>query len=205
MSKRKKGMTLEEKRQTMMSIFHETKEPFNLKELEKWGGKRGVVTQTVKEVVQSLVDDNMVELEKIGTQNIFWSFPSKTYRQLQTRAEGMKTQLEEDRKAIEQLKKQVEEQRVGKEESEERSKLLKEYEELVAKEKELTQKIDVMKDNDPDVLNDLRNKVDQARQAANRWTDNVWQFKTYLTHKMAVAPDQVDQAMGLPDDFDYVE
>lgn len=35
-------------------------------------------------------------------------------------------------------------------------------------------------------------------------TDNVWSFKTYLTHKMNVAPDQVDQAMGLPDDFDYV-
>ncbi len=37
----------------------------------------GAVTQTIKEVVQSLVDDSMVELEKIGSSNYYWSFPSK--------------------------------------------------------------------------------------------------------------------------------
>jgi hypothetical protein len=36
------------------------------------------VTQTIKDVVQSLVDDGLVELEKIGSANYFWSFPSKT-------------------------------------------------------------------------------------------------------------------------------
>lgn len=101
------------------------------------------MTQTVKEVVQSLVDDNMVELEKVGTQNIFWSFPSKTYRQvrplflqdvffqnsngilaccvvmrqLQTKAESLKSQIEEDQKTIEHLKSQIKEQSKGKEES----------------------------------------------------------------------------------------
>lgn len=32
--------------------------------------------QSVKEVLQSLVDDNLVTSEKIGTSNYFWSFPS---------------------------------------------------------------------------------------------------------------------------------
>ena len=32
--------------------------------------------QSVKEVLQSLVDDNLVTCEKIGTSNYFWSFPS---------------------------------------------------------------------------------------------------------------------------------
>jgi hypothetical protein len=36
------------------------------------------VTQTIKDVVQSLVDDGLVELEKIGSANYYWSFPSKT-------------------------------------------------------------------------------------------------------------------------------
>lgn len=151
MAKRKKGMSLEEKRTAMLGIFHETvlgrgpgrarlrgvvppvaaavvcgrfvhgrracgswgpgsphpppqKEVFTLKELEKLGTKAGVgawvggggadaspvcarrvgapggaaaVTQTIKDVVQSLVDDGMVELEKIGSANYYWSFPSK--------------------------------------------------------------------------------------------------------------------------------
>ena len=35
------------------------------------------VTQSIKDVLQSLVDDNLVDLEKIGIQNFYWSFPSK--------------------------------------------------------------------------------------------------------------------------------
>lgn len=40
------------------------------------------VTQTVKEVMQSLVDDSLVELEKVGAKNFFWAFPSKALRQV---------------------------------------------------------------------------------------------------------------------------
>ena len=32
---------------------------------------------SVKEVLQSLVDDNLVDQERIGTSNYFWSYPSK--------------------------------------------------------------------------------------------------------------------------------
>ncbi len=42
MSKRRRGMSLEEKRQVMLDILQEAKSPFLLKELEKIGGKRGV-------------------------------------------------------------------------------------------------------------------------------------------------------------------
>lgn len=40
---------------------------FQLKELEKLGPKKGVISQTVKDVVQSLVDDDLVSKDKIGT------------------------------------------------------------------------------------------------------------------------------------------
>ncbi len=33
-----------------------------MKELEKLGGKAGIVVQTVKDVVQSLVDDGIIEV-----------------------------------------------------------------------------------------------------------------------------------------------
>ena len=32
---------------------------------------------SVKEILQSLVDDDMVDSERIGTSNYFWAFPSK--------------------------------------------------------------------------------------------------------------------------------
>lgn len=40
---------------------------FQLKELEKMGPKKGVISQSVKDVVQSLVDDDLVLRDKIGT------------------------------------------------------------------------------------------------------------------------------------------
>lgn len=45
-------------------------------ELEKIAPKeKGITMQSVKEVVQSLVDDHQVDSEKIGTSIYFWSFP----------------------------------------------------------------------------------------------------------------------------------
>jgi hypothetical protein len=40
---------------------------FQLKELEKMGPKKGVISQSVKDVVQSLVDDDLVLKDKTGT------------------------------------------------------------------------------------------------------------------------------------------
>lgn len=40
------------------------------------------MTQTIKDVLQSLVDDGMVELEKVGAKNFYWAFPSKAFRQV---------------------------------------------------------------------------------------------------------------------------
>ena len=36
-----------------------------------------------KDVVQSLVDDNLVDSDKIGTSEYFWAFPSKASAQRQ--------------------------------------------------------------------------------------------------------------------------
>ena len=37
---------------------------------------------SVKDVLQSLVDDGMVDSDHIGTSNYFWAFPSKASNQV---------------------------------------------------------------------------------------------------------------------------
>lgn len=50
---------------------------WTLKELEKQAPKlKGIVSQSVKEVLDSLISDEIVQGDKIGTSNYFWSFPS---------------------------------------------------------------------------------------------------------------------------------
>ena len=43
MSKKRKGLSLEEKRDKLLEVYYEKKEVLNLKEIEKWGAKKGVV------------------------------------------------------------------------------------------------------------------------------------------------------------------
>lgn len=42
MAKRRKGVSLEEKRNRLLNIYHESKDVFNLKEIEKLGSKAGI-------------------------------------------------------------------------------------------------------------------------------------------------------------------
>lgn len=75
MSKRK-GVSLDEKRTRMLQIFYEKREFFTLKELETIAPKeKGIVVQSVKDIVQALVDDGLVRTDKIGTSVYFWAFP----------------------------------------------------------------------------------------------------------------------------------
>ena len=78
-------LSVEEKRQRAFSYFTETADFFQLKDLERLLPKfkgigirffYSVVAQTVKEIVQSLVDDRLVQCEKIGLSNYYWCFPS---------------------------------------------------------------------------------------------------------------------------------
>ncbi|KIK97112.1 hypothetical protein PAXRUDRAFT_825284 [Paxillus rubicundulus Ve08.2h10] len=65
-----RGLSVEEKRVKLLEIFHESKDFYQLKELEKLGPKlKGIVSQSVKEILQSLVDDGLVQSDKIGSSN----------------------------------------------------------------------------------------------------------------------------------------
>ena len=56
----KKGLSLEQKREIILDIFHENDDVYQLKEIEKIASARGVTQQSIKDVVQSLVDDDLV-------------------------------------------------------------------------------------------------------------------------------------------------
>jgi hypothetical protein len=75
-----KGISFEEKRKRMMEIFKAEPYFFHLKDIEKAAVKRGIVYQAIKEVLESLVGDSLVEVEKIGSSNFYWSLPSKVYQ-----------------------------------------------------------------------------------------------------------------------------
>ncbi len=97
-----------------MEIFFEKKDFFQLKELEKIAPKeKGIVQGTVKDVIQGLVDDGMVDTDKIGTSVYFWAFPSKAANTKKQKLVQLETRQEEVKRIRMELEKKLEVARVS--------------------------------------------------------------------------------------------
>ncbi|XP_013794197.1 meiotic nuclear division protein 1 homolog isoform X1 [Limulus polyphemus] len=205
MSKRK-GLSIEEKRQRLLQLFYEKKDVFQLKDLEKIAPKeKGIISQSVKEVTQSLVDDGLIDTDKIGTSIYFWAFPSKAVNNRKRKLEDLKKQIEEAKKKLKSVNEAVTKAQIGREDTENRTKLVKELN-LAEKEKEeLKEEIQKYKDSDPDVLESIKKQTEIAKEATNRWTDNVFSIKSWCKKKFSIEESVLNKQFSIPEELDYVE
>ncbi|KAI4380382.1 hypothetical protein MLD38_006580 [Melastoma candidum] len=84
----------------MLQIFYKSRDFFLLKELEKLGPRKGVITQSVKDVVQSMVDDDLVSEDKIGTSVYFWSLPTCAGNQLRNVRRKLESDIQASKKRL---------------------------------------------------------------------------------------------------------
>ncbi|KAH1170069.1 meiotic nuclear division protein 1 homolog [Mauremys mutica] len=203
---KKKGLSVEEKRTRMMEIFFETKDVFQLKDMEKIAPKeKGITAMSVKEILQSLVDDGMVDTDRIGTSNYFWAFPSKALHARKRKLEALETQLAESSQKKERLQQSIEKSKIGRQETAERAALTKELAALRQKKEHLMAEIEKYKECDPDVVEEIRQANKVAKEAANRWTDNIFAIKSWAKRKFGFEENRIDKSFGIPEDFDYID
>ncbi|XP_053316426.1 meiotic nuclear division protein 1 homolog [Spea bombifrons] len=203
---KKRGLSVEEKRTRMMEIFFETKDVFQLKDLEKIAPKeKGITSMSVKEILQSLVDDAMVDSDRIGTSNYYWAFPSKALHGRKRKLETLQAQLEESNQKKKHLEQSVEKAKVGRQDTEERSKLAKELASLRQQREQLRVQLDKYKECDPEVVEEIRQANKVAKEAVNRWTDNIFSVKSWAKKKFGFEDSKIDKTFGIPEDFDYID
>ncbi|XP_021309958.1 meiotic nuclear division protein 1 homolog isoform X3 [Sorghum bicolor] len=165
---KKRGLSLEEKREQMLQIFYESQDFFLLKELEKMGPKKGVISQSVKDVVQSLVDDDLVLKDKIGTSVYFWSLPSCAGNQLRNTYNKLESDLSNSRKRYMELVEHRDNLKRGREDSEEREAALEGLKAVELHHKKLKEELGAYADSDPAAVEAMRDAIDVAHSAANR-------------------------------------
>ena len=204
-------MSVEEKRTRLLELFHEKvritndltkvltiflfneqKDVFLLKELEKMGPKeKGIVMQSVKDVLMSLVSDDLVESDKIGSSTYFWSFPSKTINTVIIcdsfryflinflfcfnskkirKIEELKTKINEIKSKSKQLDSELKKYEIDDKEVETRAQALQELQSLEEKRNQLKARLELLKDCDPDVLQQMKKDCNVSKEAINRWT-----------------------------------
>ncbi|XP_021912789.1 meiotic nuclear division protein 1 homolog isoform X1 [Carica papaya] len=208
MQSKKRGLSLEEKREKLLQIFYESQNFFLLKELEKLGPKRGVITQSVKDVLQSLVDDDLVSKDKIGTSVYFWSLPSCAGNQLRNVYRKLESDLQSSKKRLMELVNQNDALKKGREESDEREEALAELRAIELKHNELKEEMGQYTENDPAAFDAMKKAIEVAHAAANRWTDNIFTLRQWCSNNFPQAKEQLEHLyneIGITEDFDYLE
>ncbi|RZC81789.1 hypothetical protein C5167_044356 [Papaver somniferum] len=219
---KKRGLSLEEKREKMLEIFYDSQDFYLLKELEKLGPKKGVISQSVKDVIQSLVDDDLALKDKIGSSIYFWSLPSCAGNQLRNVSNKLGSDLKSSKKRLAELIVQRDNLKKGREDSDEREEALAELKTVETKYNELKSEMGQFADNDPATLEAMtvgilipscmltlaENAIEVSHAAANRWTDNIFTIRQWCSKKFPQAKEQLEHLyteIGITEDFDYLE
>ncbi|KAJ7595040.1 meiotic nuclear division protein 1 [Mycena floridula] len=201
-----RGLSAEEKRSKLLEIFHETKDFYQLKELEKLGPKmKGIVSQSVKEVLQSLVDDGLVQADKIGSSNFFWSFPSHQGAVLQGRLNTVKEARTNNQAQLEEIRQYIATEKELRPESEERIQSLEKLSALKAELTQLEEELKAYGDCNPVKVEETRRAVTLSKEAAIRWTDNFGIILSYFVRQNGnVTSADIRGFLGVPDDYEDI-
>ena len=176
------------------------------KEIVALSTKAGVNAGTCADVNQALVDDALVDKAKIGGSNYFWSFPGKKDRQLQLKHEENLASIDKGGPVIAEAETKLADAKRGREDEDgERPTKLRRLAELTQQTKAATEELSKLQENDPQALADLDHELKLVYQAAERWTDNIFNCKSYLTKKRSMTSKEANRLLGISDGFDYPE
>lgn len=181
--KKGKGLSFEEKRKRMSDIFKDDPSFFHLKDIEKLGTKRGIIYQSIKDVLDSLVNDNLVETDKIGSSSFYWALPSKIYQVKKNLLDKNKEQIENLKLENENLKQKIKEAKTVRKATDERSRKLEELDELTKNKSELEKKLNQYKKNDPERFKILQNDTKQLINLNDLWKDNIYSVDQWIRSK----------------------
>ncbi len=58
----------------------------------------------IKDILQTLLDDDLITVEKLGSMNVYWSFPSTTIRKSEAMIERLAEKVNGLNKSMDELK-----------------------------------------------------------------------------------------------------
>ncbi|GMI37831.1 hypothetical protein TeGR_g9744, partial [Tetraparma gracilis] len=176
------------------------------KEVLSLASKAGVSQGAIQDVLDALIDDGLVNRRKIAGANYLWSFPAAADRGKLTKFEAMKEGVAGGKRKLAEAEGKLQTAGLGREDpTGSRASKLARIAELSAGRAALQAELEVLKESDPQVLADLQKELRLARDAANRWTDNVFACKGYLTKKRGFEGKEAERMIGITGNFDYPE
>jgi hypothetical protein len=201
----KKGLSNDEKRKRMLEFFFEKQDFFQLKDIEKLcSQEKGIVMNTIKDILASLVDDGLVDSEKIGTSLYYWSLPSKALKKREQMMQKAEQELVAEQARNVELTQRLEASSRAEDDSERRVALEHTLQELLQERGRLLKEVEMYKENDPAAYDEMCQGIVVCKKACNRWIENIFSFKSWLKNKFRIDEATIDKQFEIPSDLDYI-
>ncbi len=160
----------------------------------------------MKEILTGLQADGLVDFDKIGSGNFYWSLPSKEFVQKRARLEKSQISLaaaKEKLEAAESRKKSALKLRV---QNAAREAKMKKLNESKAEIKEIDNQLNQFAEFDPDRLRSLNEASKVSLDSANRWTENLFNLINYVkSRNESVETSAILKQIGLPADLEEIQ
>ncbi|KAI5172929.1 hypothetical protein NEFER03_1935 [Nematocida sp. LUAm3] len=203
--KRTKPLSIEEKAERIQALLRDTGEFYTLKELEKLSQKeKGVVPQSVKEVLEILVSEGRAKQEKVGISTLFWSYNSDTRIKQESDRKKLLEELPEIQKKELHLKEKISYLKSNRVEGEDRTNKLERYNQLKALVSSQKEDLQASKENDPNILLEKKEELKECKKEINKATENIFLIKDFLVKKFSIDEKEFNKNFSIPEDLDTV-
>lgn len=163
---------------------------FTLKELEKTlASVASIHAMQVKEYLQSMQDENLIRVEKIGSGNWYWCFTSDAKKAKENMLNKLKAEERAMTTAIAEAERNLEEEMARREDDDDnllegngmdRKALLEAHGLLVKETEALDKELACYSDNDPAEIQRKIVENKRLKDSAIRWTDNIESMESYI-------------------------
>jgi len=181
--KKKKGLSLDDKRQILLSLFKGSGSFFHYKDIEKHCTKNKISFMIVKDLLAGICADNLLETEKIGSSAFYWSLPNRVYDAKKKQLEREISNIENSKNEIENLKQKIEENKSTRIENEERKKNLEELAKLEEEKKEYLKVLKDFENKDPEKYEKYVKTTKNMNQLNDFWVDNIYTIEQWMKSK----------------------
>lgn len=196
---------LEEKRTKMLEIFNKYKTFFKIQELEKIGSKeKGIVENTVKDVVLGLFYDDLICSEKVGTSVYYWSNFNKkmledikSIKKFEIENSELETKIKNvtDMLEVEKDSKQITDKRMDK---------IKELDDLTKLCENMKNQLDEYSEMSKEEFDKMKEEETSLVNSINKMTDNIFIIQDYVSNKFNMDKKEVNKTFNIDDEMDYI-
>ncbi|KAF2441318.1 hypothetical protein P171DRAFT_366862, partial [Karstenula rhodostoma CBS 690.94] len=201
---------------TIQAWFHKTGVAYSIKDLEKTLPQVASISgMQVKDYLQALQDDNKIRVEKIGSGNWYWSFPSDEKKAREAALERAQEDLNKADAAATELQMQVNDAGAARGEDGEtlahagmdRDSLTTKHASLTKELEQLRQELAAYSEQDPIEVDMKKHEAQQYQAEVDKYTDQILSMECWLKERLSGDAEQMMQTKRLlyGDEFDEEE